>query len=59
MYSTQRLKHKLSTVGKLTEWASKYIPGWTLSPNSQIHIELQKINYKVRKLSRFLSISAS
>jgi hypothetical protein len=53
MYSTQRLKHNLPKVGDLTEWASKYIPGWTLSLNSWIHIQPQEINYGVRNFSKY------
>jgi hypothetical protein len=33
----------LLTDGDLTQWASKHLPGWMLSPNSRIHIQPEQI----------------
>jgi len=40
------LKQMLSTVGKLTQWASKHLPGWVLSSYSWIHIQPEEITTK-------------
>lgn len=49
----------LLTVGELTQWASKHLPGRMLSPNSGIHIQPEGITIQQEHLQSIVKESVA